>query len=87
MSINVDGSCNLSSALTTSGAPFGSSGVCCNECASGQPCAGDICETTPKTKFCMDTIIVHFDQFATGTTNPLLNTLTIAVLDDTQPKT
>lgn len=70
MSINIDGSCNLLPVLTTSGAPFGSSGACCNECASGLPCAGDICNTTPKTKFCMDTIIVHFDQFATGTTNP-----------------
>lgn len=84
MSIKIDGSCNLACAITTSGSSFSnnlSGQSCCNECASGLPCVEDICDTIPKTNFCVDTIIVHFDQFATGTINPIFSGFTAFTTD------
>lgn len=61
MSLKIDGSCNCVGAVEK---------PCCNECAFGLPCVGDICDTTVKTSMCVDTIIIHFDQYPTGLTNP-----------------
>lgn len=74
MSLNVDGTCNFSTP-SISGAPLGSSCTtksCCDDCTNG----ASVCSTV-KPSLCMDTVTIHFDQFATGATNLLFPGFTI----------